>query len=623
MVIVMNEHATEDQIEKVIAALTQKGYDAHRSTGTTRTVVGVVGHSKIPLDPREFEILPGVHEVVKITEPYKLAGRTFQPQDTVIRIGDVEIGGRDIVMMAGPCAVESEKQLDIIAASVSRYGARVLRGGAFKPRTSPYTFQGLGEEGLRYLRAVADRHGLLVVTEVMDTSQVDQVAEYADILQVGARNMQNFNLLKDLGRQKKAVMLKRGMSATIQEWLLSAEYIMAGLLRARHPHLRELHPQHHGYFGDPDHQEAEPSADHRRPESRDRPAGQGDPDGPGGGGGRRRRHHGRGAPRARGRPLGRPPIDLPRAVRRADGAAAHHRSGDRPDDRLGLSGGPVRRLSIIGLGLIGGSIGLAARRGRTGLGVIGFDRPSILRKARRRGVIDVAAPNLAAAVRETDLIVLALPVDAILSILPRIGRLAPSGSVITDVGSTKRSIMAAARRAGLGARFVGGHPMAGSDRSGVEHAEAGLFEGAPWILCTDGTARASLARVAAMARRLGARPVQETARRHDELVARLSHLPQIASVALVNAAVRSRIAASAVGLSGPAFRQIGRLARSSPRLWDGILKTNRVPVASALKDLERELRRLRTFLARGVGGDFRRAARVVGRLGRGRAGGRC
>ncbi len=228
MVIVMNEHATEDQIEKVIAALTQKGYDAHRSTGATRTVIGVVGLSETPLDPREFQILPGVHEVVKITEPYKLAGRTFKPEDTVIRIGEVSIGGRDIVMMAGPCAVENEKQLDIIAASVSRYGARILRGGAYKPRTSPYSFQGLGEDGLRFLRRVADRHGLLVVTEVMDTSQVDLVAEHADILQVGARNMQNFNLLRELGKRRKAVMLKRGLSATIQEWLLSAEYIMAG-----------------------------------------------------------------------------------------------------------------------------------------------------------------------------------------------------------------------------------------------------------------------------------------------------------------------------------------------------------------------------------------------------------
>ena len=228
MVIVMSEQATDDQVEKVIAALTQKGYDAHRSTGTTHTVIGVVGASRHPLDPREFEIMPGVHEVVKISEPYKLAGRTFKPEDTVIRIGEVEIGGRGIVLMAGPCAVESEAQLDVIAGSVARYGARILRGGAFKPRTSPYAFQGLGETGLQYLRAAADRHRLLVVTEVMDTSQVELVARYADILQVGARNMQNFNLLKELGRQRKPVMLKRGLSATIQEWLLSAEYIMAG-----------------------------------------------------------------------------------------------------------------------------------------------------------------------------------------------------------------------------------------------------------------------------------------------------------------------------------------------------------------------------------------------------------
>jgi 3-deoxy-7-phosphoheptulonate synthase len=228
MVIVMSEQATEDQVEKVIAALTRKGYDAHRSTGVTRTVIGVVGRSRTPLDPREFEILPGVHEVVKISEPYKLAGRTFKPEDTVIRLGDVAIGGRDLVVMAGPCAVESEKQLEIIAGSVRRYGARILRGGAFKPRTSPYAFQGLGEEGLGYLRSVADANGLKVVTEVMDTTQVDLVARWADILQVGARNMQNFTLLKELGRIRKPVMLKRGLSATIQEWLLSAEYIMAG-----------------------------------------------------------------------------------------------------------------------------------------------------------------------------------------------------------------------------------------------------------------------------------------------------------------------------------------------------------------------------------------------------------
>jgi len=228
MVIVMNEHATEDQIEKVIAALTMKGFDAHRSTGATRTVIGVVGSGKEPIDPREFEIQPGVHEVIKISEPYKLAGRVFKPEDTVITLGEVRIGGREVVLMAGPCAVESEKQLDIIASSVARFGARILRGGAFKPRTSPYAFQGLGEEGLTYLRRSADRHGLKVITEVMDTTQVDLVARYADILQVGARNMQNFHMLKELGRIRKPVMLKRGLASTIQEWLLSAEYIMAG-----------------------------------------------------------------------------------------------------------------------------------------------------------------------------------------------------------------------------------------------------------------------------------------------------------------------------------------------------------------------------------------------------------
>lgn len=228
MVIVMNGNATEDQIEKIIAGLIRKGYDAHRSTGTTRTVIGVVGSSSTPLDSREFEILPGVHQVLRISDPYKLAGRVFQPEDSVIRVGEVTFGGRELVVIAGPCSVESEGQLEIIAEAVVRYGARVMRGGAFKPRSSPYSFQGLGEPGLVLLRKVADRNHLLVVTEVMDTGQVGLVAQYADILQVGARNMQNFNLLKELGRQSKPVLLKRGLSATLQEWLLSAEYIMAG-----------------------------------------------------------------------------------------------------------------------------------------------------------------------------------------------------------------------------------------------------------------------------------------------------------------------------------------------------------------------------------------------------------
>ncbi len=227
MVVVMKENATEEQIQKVIARLVNMNFDVHRSTGVSKTVIGAIG-DKRGVDPRTIEVMDGVHEVVRITEPYKLAGRTFHPEDTVIRIRDVEIGGREVVVMAGPCSVESEEQVDTIAAAVKRAGAKVLRGGAFKPRTSPYSFQGLGEKGLRILRQVADRYGLLVVSEVIDKSKVPMLLEYADILQVGARNMQNYELLKALGKIRKPVLLKRGMAATIEETLLSAEYIMAG-----------------------------------------------------------------------------------------------------------------------------------------------------------------------------------------------------------------------------------------------------------------------------------------------------------------------------------------------------------------------------------------------------------
>jgi 3-deoxy-7-phosphoheptulonate synthase len=228
MIIVMEPAASEEQIQNVVGALVRHGFDAHRSSGASRTVIGAVGNLATPADPRGFELLPGVHQVVTIAEPYKLAGRAFRPEGSVVRAGSVALGGPEVVVAAGPCAVEGRDQVKRIAESVSRSGARLLRGGAFKPRTSPYSFQGLAEEGLRYLREAADEWGLCVVTEVMDPSQIALVEEYSDIHQVGARNMQNFSLLKDLGRSKKPVLLKRGLSATLEEWLLSAEYIMAG-----------------------------------------------------------------------------------------------------------------------------------------------------------------------------------------------------------------------------------------------------------------------------------------------------------------------------------------------------------------------------------------------------------
>ena len=227
MVVVMKELANDEQIQRVIAQLVEMGFDVHRSTGALRTVIGAVGGNRA-FDPRLVEVLEGVQEVLRITEPYKLASRTFRPENTIITIGDLRIGGDEVIVMAGPCSAETEVQVEATAAAVKNAGAKVLRGGAFKPRSSPYSFQGLGEDGLQLLRAAADRHNLKLVSEVMDISQLELVGRYAHILQVGARNMQNFTLLRELGRARTPVMLKRGISATIEEWLLSAEYILAG-----------------------------------------------------------------------------------------------------------------------------------------------------------------------------------------------------------------------------------------------------------------------------------------------------------------------------------------------------------------------------------------------------------
>ena len=227
MIVVTEHGASEKQIEEIVRVLNEHGFDVHRSTGIQQTVLGAIGvHPEF--DHRQIQLLPGVAEVLRITEQYKLASRAFKREGSVFDIGGVKIGGNQVIMMAGPCSVESEKQIFTIAKLVAESGTKILRGGAFKPRTSPYTFQGLGEEALRLLRAAADQYKLKVITEVMDRSQIDMVEKYADILQIGARNMQNFTFLKDLGRASKPVLLKRGLAATIEEWLMSAEYILAG-----------------------------------------------------------------------------------------------------------------------------------------------------------------------------------------------------------------------------------------------------------------------------------------------------------------------------------------------------------------------------------------------------------
>jgi 3-deoxy-7-phosphoheptulonate synthase len=226
MLIVMKPGATPAQVEEVLRVVRGLGFKPHPMPGATRTAIGVTGNPGA-IDPANFEMLSGVAEAIRVSKPYKLVGRDLKHEDTVVRVGDVEIGGTEPAIIAGPCAVESYDQTMEIAEIVASCGVKLFRGGAFKPRTSPYTFQGLGEEGLKILAEARDRFGLGIVTELLDTETADLVEEYADIVQVGARNMQNFSLLRRVGRGRKPVMLKRGMSATLDELLLAAEYIMA------------------------------------------------------------------------------------------------------------------------------------------------------------------------------------------------------------------------------------------------------------------------------------------------------------------------------------------------------------------------------------------------------------
>jgi 3-deoxy-7-phosphoheptulonate synthase len=272
MIVAMQEKASEEQIQHVIERLIGMGFEVHRSTGERQTVLGAVG-ARHEFDIRDIEVLPGVGEAHRISSPYKLVARSFRPEGTVVKFKrGVSIGGDEVVLMAGPCSIESRDQIFAVAESVARSGAKFLRGGAFKPRSSPYSFQGMGEDGLKLMREAADQFGMLVVSEVMEISQIPVMLPYVDLLQVGARNMQNFNLLRELGKVRRPVLLKRGIAATIEELLLSAEYLMAGgnyevIVCERGIRTFETY----GYFRHTDRQKTFPSANPCRSIARYRP----------------------------------------------------------------------------------------------------------------------------------------------------------------------------------------------------------------------------------------------------------------------------------------------------------------------------------------------------------------
>jgi len=226
MLVVMNSNATEEQISRVIQSIESKGFEARVSKGELKIVISAIGSKQT--DKRDFELLPGVTEVIQLTTNYKLTTRAFKAEDTIVEVNGVKFGGKHAGLIAGPCAVETYEQVEKTVQELVKSNVKIIRGGAFKPRTSPYAFQGIGEEGLKILRSVADNYGLAVATEIIDVSQIDMFMKYVDIFQVGARNMQNFNLLRELGYIHKPVILKRGLASTYEEWLMSAEYIMSG-----------------------------------------------------------------------------------------------------------------------------------------------------------------------------------------------------------------------------------------------------------------------------------------------------------------------------------------------------------------------------------------------------------
>ncbi len=226
MLIIMKQQTAQANIDKVVEYIKKRGFEAHISNGELHTVIGAVGNKII--DKRDIELLEGVGEVIRISTGFKLTSRVFQAEDTVVEVNGIKFGGDNIGLIAGPCTVETYEQMDKTAEQLKASGVKILRGGAFKPRTSPYAFQGLGEEGLKIIRSVADNHKMAVTSEIMEISQIPMFMKYVDILQIGARNMQNYNLLKEVGMLNKPVVLKRGLSSTFEEWLMSAEYIMAG-----------------------------------------------------------------------------------------------------------------------------------------------------------------------------------------------------------------------------------------------------------------------------------------------------------------------------------------------------------------------------------------------------------
>jgi 3-deoxy-7-phosphoheptulonate synthase len=627
MIVVMEPDATAAQVDEVEQRLLADGWKVHRS-GEQQIVLGAVGSAKKAFEMNTLERLPGVREVVSVTRPYNLVHRAFRPEGTVVDVAGVRVGGDELTVIAGPCAVESRDQVRRAAAKVREAGASILRGGAFKPRSSPYAFQGLGEEGLRLLREAADEQQMPCVTEVLDPSDVDLVASYGDLLQVGARNMQNFRLLARLGACDKPILLKRGLSATLEELLMAAEYIVASGnprvilcergVRTFEPWTRNTldlsavpvmrRETHLPIIVDPSH--AAGKRDYVVPMARAAIAAGADgvmievhpePD----------KALCDGAQSLLPEGFAQYMADV-RIM-----APAVRRRG-RPRTRVlpqRLTAPVFEQVAVVGTGLIGGSLALALREAGAVGRAVGVDVEANVDTIRTAGLVDEVLPvgQMPEALAGADLVVLAAPVGTIIEQLGEIGPHLRPGTVVTDVGGTKQAIAEAAQALPEGVHFVGGHPMAGSERRGASAARPLLFQDALYALCPNaGVPESTVERLQTVLKAIGAQPLVLEAARHDLLAATVSHVPHLVAVALSNSVGRyGQQDELALRLAAGGFRDVTRTASSPPELWTDILATNQASIRERLAALREVIESFEAALDsnQGLGDEMIEAAR--------------
>jgi 3-deoxy-7-phosphoheptulonate synthase len=609
----MQNKAKPEEIDSVEKKLQDFGYKVFRSAGEMHVILGAIGTPKTSIDPRDLELMPGVRDVMQMVKPYKLVSRMFRPEGTIVDISGVRLGGNEIVIIAGPCAVESKEQMLAAAKAVRASGAKILRGGAFKPRTGPHSFQGLGEEGLRYLREAADQEGMPCVTEVMDPSEVAIVEEYADMLQVGARNMQNFRLLAAVGKAKKPVLLKRGLAATLEEFLMAAEYIAAGgnpnivlcergvrtfepwtrntLDLSAIPLLRKA--THLPIIVDPSH--ATGIRDLVSPMARAGIAAGADgliievhpdPD----------------TARCDGAQSLNPQgfDDLVNELRIIAPAANRQLPSRKLQMRKKLDQPIFSKVVIFGVGLIGGSLALALKDSGAAGQVVGIDRPEAINEIQAANVVDQICPpdSQAAALKDADLVILASPILNIIESLGTIGKYLGADTIVTDVGGTKVAICEAAKKIGDNCIFIGGHPMAGSEHKGAKAADPLMFCDAVYALCkAEQVPEEAYTRLTKAIESIGALPMEIDPARHDRLTAAVSHVPHLVAVALTNSVGRlSKEDEIALRLAAGGFRDVTRTASSPYSIWQDTLATNKEQISKRLAALRESISNIEKML---------------------------